>query len=581
MDSAQGSSAVRMERMSKYIFTAPRWPASLVILLILGLLIELLSRRLDPSYEWFGILGFVIPGFLAFLLTRPLIVIQNRQMTWNRGALLATTCTLFSCLITLIGLILLRDLVDLCYAISLGFIFGVRLLVLVSISDYRTTRMVIPAAIQSIAGWLLVSLILPGTFPVLAPMLMVFFGTGFTILIWLIDRPLYRAFHIRGLKFLNAFIAHLTDGDKGMEDFFRDIGQQAWVPQVSIFFSRAGKKDVIFTIPNVHPGPMGEIGGGNLPSILRSRFEEEMMVAHGCATHDYNLVSESEIDKIVTAINETKSSLEWHTDASKPGRIQFGTVSLLYQRIGDALLMVSTRSPDKTEDIDFGIGHAIICEGHKITPHIGFVDAHNCLGEEIDVILPGTRTAHEYFTAASQAMDQWETILRYPLKAGYAHLPLPYSREEGIGDIGLQVLVTEAGGVKTAYILIDGNNMAQGVRERIRDEVLTLVDEAEVMTSDTHVVNTISGKNPVGQNISPDELIIHVLDGVEKALLDCSDAKAAGSSATCNGVVIFGSDSIAQLASIVNTILVYVVPISAGMLLLAVVLSVIAYMVIT
>lgn len=570
-----------MERMSKYIFTAPRWPASLVILLILGLLIELLSRRLDPSYEWFGILGFVIPGFLAFLLTRPLIVIQNRQMTWNRGALLATTCTLFSCLITLIGLILLRDLVDLCYAISLGFIFGVRLLVLVSISDYRTTRMVIPAAIQSIAGWLLVSLILPGTFPVLAPMLMVFFGTGFTILIWLIDRPLYRAFHIRGLKFLNAFIAHLTDGDKGMEDFFRDIGQQAWVPQVSIFFQRAGKKDVIFTIPNVHPGPMGEIGGGNLPSILRGRFEEEMMVAHGCATHDYNLVSESEIDKIVTAINETKSSLEWHTDASKPGRIQFGTVSLLYQRIGDALLMVSTRSPDKTEDIDFGIGHAIICEGHKITPHIGFVDAHNCLGEEIDVILPGTRTAHEYFTAASQAMDQWETIPRYPLKAGYAHLPLPYSREEGIGDIGLQVLVTEAGGVKTAYILIDGNNMAQGVREQIRDEVLTLVDEAEVMTSDTHVVNTISGKNPVGQNISPDELIIHVLDGVEKALLDCSDAKAAGSSATCNGVVIFGSDSIAQLASIVNTILVYVVPISAGMLLLAVVLSVIAYMVIT
>jgi Predicted membrane protein len=66
--------------------------------------------------------------------------------------------------------------------------------------------------------------------------------TGFTILIWLIDRPLYRAFRIRGLKFLNAFIAHLTDGDKGMEDFFRGIGQEAWVPQVSIFFQREGKK---------------------------------------------------------------------------------------------------------------------------------------------------------------------------------------------------------------------------------------------------------------------------------------------------------------------------------------------------
>jgi len=580
MDSVSGGT-VRMEKMSRFIFTAPRWPGSLIILVILGLLIEILSRRLDPAYEWFGILGFVIPGLLAFLLTRPLIIIQNRQMTWNRGALLAVTCTLFSCLITLIGLILLKDLLDLFYAISLGFIFGVRLLVLVSIADYRTSRMVLPAAIQSIAGWLLVSLILPDPFPVLAPVLMIFFGTGFTILIWLIDRPLYRAFHIRGLKFLNAFIAHLTDGDKGMEDFFREIGQEAWIPQVSIFIKRDGKKDVIFTIPNVHPGPMGDIGGGNLPSILRGKFEEEMMVAHGCATHDYNLVSESEIDKIVDAVNETRTSLQWFPTAGKPGRIQVGTVSLLYQRIGDALLMVSTRSPDKTEDIDFGIGHAIICEGHKITPHVGFVDAHNCLGDEIDVILPGTRTAHEYFTAASQAMDQWENEPLYPLQAGYAHLSLPYSREEGIGDIGLQVLAIETGGKTAAYILIDGNNMAQGVREHIRDEVITMVDEAEIMTTDTHVVNTISGKNPVGLRVSPEELICHVLDGVELALSDRSHAKAAGSSATCNGVIIFGSDSIAQLASIVNTILIYIFPISAGMLLLAVVLSVIAYMVIT
>lgn len=350
---------------------------------------------------------------------------------------------------------------------------------------------------------------------------------------------------------------------------------------VSIFIKRDGKKDVIFTIPNVHPGPMGDIGGGNLPSILRGRFEEEMMVAHGCATHDYNLVSESEIDKIVDAVNETRESLQWFSTAGKPDRIQVGTVSLLYQRIGDALLMVSTRSPDKTEDIDFGIGHAIICEGHKVTPHVGFIDAHNCLGDEIDVILPGTRTAHEYFTAASQAMDQWGNETLYPLQAGYAHLSLPYSREEGIGDIGLQVLVTETGGKTAAYILIDGNNMAQGVRERIRDEVITMVDEAEIMTTDTHVVNTISGKNPVGFRVSPEDLLCHVLDGVELALSDRSNAKAAGSSATCNGVIIFGSDSIAQLASIVNTILMYIVPISAGMLLLAVVLSVIAYMVIT
>ncbi len=323
---------------------------------------------------------------------------------------------------------------------------------------------------------------------------------------------------------------------------------------------------------------MGEIGGGNLPAILRDQFEEEVMVAHGCATHDFNLVSESEIQKLVDAVNQTRDLLEYTGIACRSTRIAEGTVSLLYQRIGDTLLMVSTRSPDKTEDLDFCIGHAILCEGHRKTSHIGFVDAHNCIGDEIAAIRPGTRTAHEYFTAACQAFDQWDKMDTAALSVGYAHVPLPYPRTSGIGDIGLQVLIIEVSGQKTAYLLLDGNNMASGAREEIRDEVLTMVDEAEIMTTDTHVVNTISGKNPVGLRVPPAILMPYIDDGVTKALDDLSPATAAGSTASCEGIVIFGSDSIAQLASIVNTILIYIIPISGGMLLLAVVLSVIAYM---
>ncbi len=574
------SGAGRMEAMSRYIFTAPRWPASLLILCILGLLIELLGNRINPDMAHFGILGFILPGVISFFLTTLLVILAGGQMTWNRSALLAVSCTIFTIIITLIGLILLPDLAALCYGISLGFIFGLRLLILVSIADYRLHRMVLPALVQSLAGYAGGVLIFPDPFFLFVPIILLFFGIGFSVLIWLIDRPLYRAFRIRGLEFLNAFIAHLTDGSKNMEEFFRTMGVEAFVPQVSVFFKRPGKRDLILTIPNVHPGPMGEIGGGNLPAILKDKFPEEVMVTHGCATHDFNLVSESEIDKIVTAIDLTRSDLVYSPLAAPSSRIAVGSVSLLCQRIGDVLLMVSTRSPDKTEDLDFCIGHAIICEGHRVCRHIGFIDAHNSIGDEIDAILPGTRTAHEYFSAASGAMDRWEQAPLSGLKAGYTHVPLPYSRVEGIGDIGLQVLVCEVGGQRTAYVLIDGNNMVSGVREQIRDAVLGIVDEAEIMTTDTHVVNTISGKNPVGLRAPPDQLTSVVCKAVREAIRDLSDAEGAGSTASCEGVVIFGSDSIAQLASIVNTILVYVVPISAGMLLLAVLLSTIAYMVV-
>jgi putative membrane protein len=577
----RSESAVRIESMSRFIFTAPGWPKSILILVVLGLMIEGISWRLSPQFRFFGILCFIIPGLLALIATRPLITVIGRQMTWNRSALLAVSCTLFSSLITLIGLIVLRDFLALIFGIALGFIFGLRLLILVSIADYRMTRVVLPALIQSLAGYAGGLVIFAYPFTVLTPVLLILFGSGFAGLIWLIDRPLKRAFRIRGLEFLNAFIAHLTDGSRSMEDFFRGIGEEAFVPQVSIFFSRQGKKDLILTIPNVHPGPMGEIGGGNLPAILRDRFDEEVMVAHGCATHDFNLVSESEIDKLVIAVNKTRSSLRYSSEAGRSVRVCEGSVSLLYQRIGDTLLMVSTRSPEKTEDLDFCIGHAIISEGHRVTPHIGFIDAHNSIGDEIASIRPGTRTAHEYFTASCQAFDQWPRIKTSGLSIGYAHIPLPYGRLEGIGDIGLQVLICEVSGQKTAYILLDGKNMASGTRERLRDEALTLVDEAEIMTTDTHVVNTISGKNPVGFRVSPADLIPYIREGINSALKDLSPASAAGSSASCEGVIIFGSDSIAQLASIVNTILVYIIPISAGMLMMAVVLSVIAYMILS
>ena len=59
-----------------------------------------------------------------------------------------------------------------------------------------------------------------------------------------------------------------------------------------------------------------------------------------------------------------------------------------------------------------------------------------------------------------------------PLAVGVSHIRVPFSREQGFGSLGMQVLVTEVGGTTAAYVLLDGNNVAAGVRERLRDVVL-------------------------------------------------------------------------------------------------------------
>ena len=80
---------------------------------------------------------------------------------------------------------------------------------------------------------------------------------------------------------------------------------------------------------------MGEIGGGNLPKILHDSFDDETLVAHGCATHDFNLVSESESNKVIDALNKSRRDLVYTAGAGKSGRLSIGSVQLLYQRFGD------------------------------------------------------------------------------------------------------------------------------------------------------------------------------------------------------------------------------------------------------
>jgi putative membrane protein len=576
---------VRLGQLTRYIFTAPSWKRSLFLIIILGVLIDGAGVRAwvilpFSTLPFSGTLAFTIPAIVAFSLTKLIIEYNGKAMTWNRSALLALSCTVFGVIITFAALASSVTLIPLFYAISLGFVFGLRLFVLVAIADYRVPRMIIPAFTQSGVGILAGMLLFSPSFALFALVLHIVFGLGFAILIWMIERPLQRAFKIRGLAFINAFIAHMTDGSKGMEDFFREIGEEIFVPQVSFFFRRVNEKPVIFTVPNLHPGPMGEIGGGNLPKVLHDNFEDETLVAHGCATHDFNLVSEGEINKVIDALQKSRHDIAYFSVAGRSGRLTCGSVQILFQRFGDSVLLVTTRSPQRTEDLDFSVGMTIMAEGHHWFPHVAVVDAHNCMTDLSSPVLLATLTATEYQHVSMEAMDKCRTTPLYPFRIGVTHLTLPFGREQGFGDLGVQVLVVEVDGQRTAYVLIDGNNMVKGVREVLLEQILTVVDYAEVMTTDTHVVNTITGKNPVGMHVPASEFLPFVMQALQAAIGNLAAAEVAGSTAHCEHIVVFGSNRISQLASTVNAMLVFVAPLSLAMLLLAFLLSLIAYIVI-
>jgi putative membrane protein len=108
-----------------------------------------------------------------------------------------------------------------------------------------------------------------------------------------------------------------------------------------------------------------------------------------------------------------------------------------------------------------------------------------------------------------------------------------------MGPGGIDVFWIEMGGKSYAYVIFDSNNMASGLRERILSTLKQMgVADAEVMTSDTHMVNGIVsarfGYHPIGAATDPEVIVGSVRTAADEARknaepveasLDCSEVQ--------------------------------------------------------
>lgn len=174
--------------------------------------------------------------------------------------------------------------------------------------------------------------------------------------------------------------------------------------------------------------------------------------------------------------------------------------------------------------------------------------------------------------AASTAGEELASATRDPLRLGVAWDRTEWQLQHGIGPLGVRVAVVETDGQRTAYVLVDGNNMVPGLRDRIVETITThpqrvtfaadgrgegettldaSIDAAEVMTTDTHVVNTVEATNQIGSAISHDALVDLIVRLTEAAVDDLEPVEA-GMSTEHATVTVFGNDRTETLASHAN-----------------------------
>ncbi|MFC7097735.1 DUF2070 family protein [Halobaculum marinum] len=646
--------------LSRFIFRAPSWYTSVAFALLLAAVAGIGAfERPETTQVWRGVL-FVgrdawegvffigIPTIVAGLGTAWVDRLVGGKLTPNRSSLLALVCEVIIVAFLTVGALLAyltplgqRFVFDV-LVVALASVFAIRLLVIMAVSQSSILVAAVPASLQSataavllfvysgtlslleVSGPLLDTFLMPylarpGEAPaelsaispdhfVVLGLTSVLYAAGVWTFLYVVDRPWRNTLGVSVLDFLRGFIGHIAEGTRELEDFFEQLGEEAVVPVTVLSFRTPDDTEKArWVLPMIHPGPMGEIGGGNLPVRVADATEGLAFPPHATAGHDFNLVTEREVDTVIDAADRAYDRLTYSRDATESLRADAGEASLLGQGFGDDALLVSTFAPGFADDVEYAVGLSTAAEAR--TGGLGDVllaDAHNSNngldGPDLGHVTPGSVRSFDMIRAAGEAGDRLAVAPRGDLSIGVAWEPTDWVPAEGIGPLGIRAMVTEVAtdpesgasavdtgdaddadpdaAQTTAYVLVDGNNMEPGLRDVLVEAVVDRVgvDDAEVLTTDTHVVNTVEADNQVGAVVDHDELTDVVVDVVREATTDAEPVEA-GMATEHAEVTVFGNDRTESLASHANAAVSMGGALAAAVVLASLAISVLLFFV--
>jgi putative membrane protein len=274
---------------------------------------------------------------------------------------------------------------------------------------------------------------------------------------------------------------------------------------------------------------------------------------HGISGHERDMARSEDMVRIVSALN-TPSKLPESKTCTPMVRAEVSGAKASCQIFGSAALFTLTLSPKSHDDLPDKIKDLVSKAAAKHGLAAIVVDAHNCLNDE------GFLTEDDeknLIMAAEEAMIKAHKSQMGPFKMGLSRVKPPeWGPDEGMGPCGIGALVVETDVGKNAYLIFDSNNMIQGFREDILGIVSSLgFVEAEVTTSDTHIVNAIGatdrGYNLAGEVMAHGKVLQYVEEVLNEVKLKPSDVSFTR--VAIDDVTIIGVKGIEMLRSVVKT----------------------------
>jgi len=311
---------------------------------------------------------------------------------------------------------------------------------------------------------------------------------------------------------------------------------------------------------SAHFGPFGSVGSSGLSHELRlaleTKLQSPVVVMREISDHTLDLVSERECKKIIDEF-PTKSKIEGLVRCSPLITETFRDHTASSLVADDFSLTVLSRAPIPTEDFPSLVGDLVRkrLSSHGIQANI-VVDAHNCIGDLMSI--PKSVVPDDFVEAASRSADEAHKRMG-SFEVGFCRInPTEISLDEGLGPDGICAIVLKVGNEASVLLVLDGNNMLTGLREKIMEELSrnSLSSRSEVITTDTHLVTGLSrvkgGYEPLGASISQQLLVRLCREAVSKALLAARPAKISIVSGAVKSVRVVGS-GLGRLAELLDS----------------------------
>ncbi len=565
-------------RMARRLFTAPS-PRRMVVPIFAFSLMEaflLQYPAVDGVRIASGAVAIVLPAYAAALLTKPAALALGGRMYFRRsfllsfvglillGAFQVFTVALFSLLAVAQNAAYDPHITLNVTILGYGTILWTREVILSATSHSHHLRSLPAASLHPLLG--LVGLALWVPLPlgeiVLALVVLAVFLLSAIAYTEIAKRPLLRSFGADGFKLLRSALDVYgemeAEGVAELEEFFGSISVAARVRVAGIALRTAKGIKALFLAPTVHPGPMGLVSGSDLPSKVARGLAEvtpNVLVAHGPTTHDENPATTAEVQKVPQAVRSLLASAAFGSGVGTACRGSFGRATALAQAFGDTILLLASFAPNPTDDIDSATGHAAVQEAKLLgAADAIFVDAHNCLEPGVGLTLFGSEGSHEIIEAAKAATQAALHAPRGRPRVGYAQKCRICTPDQGIGERGIEALVVEAGGQRTAYVLFDGNNMVPGMRDAVRARIAPLVQESEAFTTDNHSVNlTMDGFNAIGAVLDRDTILRNAEAAVRDALTNLEPVEVAAFAGDIPDFHVFGPQTASRLTTSINS----------------------------